>query len=101
MTTATENQSTPEPTTPKSGPKMVMRYEVDAFVSLILLPNDESPLPEGLHQEVRDAFESRGIVIVVQTPEATVNVHCATFSIRPEDIEALKAAPAAPSTPAA
>lgn len=101
MTTAPENQSTPDPTTPKSGPKMVMRYEVDAFVSLILLPNADSPLPDALHQEVRDAFEGTGIVMVVQTPEATVNVHCATFSIRPEDIESLKAAPATPSTPAA
>ena len=52
MTTTPENQNTPEPTTPKSGPKMVMRYEVDAFVSLILLPNADSPLPDALHQWV-------------------------------------------------
>lgn len=78
---------------------MVARYEVDAILVMDIAAASLSQLPKSLRAEVLDAFEGTGLLMMVQTPEATVNVYCHTYAIRMEPKVHPESVPAAPSTP--
>jgi hypothetical protein len=81
--TTAKSAATPAPQQPKATqPRMVARYDVDAIVCFTLTGDANALLPPALQEELLAGLNALGMVITMQTPDATVNCYCGLYAIK-------------------